>query len=260
MFGDVHEAAVGHIFWSVKAVMPIAEISKRHLNRKLRALGLFRRKNHTDIVDVATFIEGELQTSGQLHGYRWMHLRCIQNSISIDRETVRLLLGILDPEGVQQRARRRLQRRRYHVSGPNFLWHLDSYDKLKPYGICINGCIYVFSRNVLWVEAYITSSDPSVIAGYYMKTVRAKMGCPRVIRSDFGTENGTFDKCNTSWELIAKMRLQETGVFFKVPVKAISASNVGGVYFGNIALSIGLIYLKNLKMMVISVAIFWIHL
>ena len=25
--------------------------------------------------------------------------------------------------------------------GPNFLWHCDGYDKLKPYGLCIHGCI-----------------------------------------------------------------------------------------------------------------------
>ena len=25
--------------------------------------------------------------------------------------------------------------------GPNFIWHMDGYDKLKPYGITIHGCI-----------------------------------------------------------------------------------------------------------------------
>ena len=27
------------------------------------------------------------------------------------------------------------------LQGPNYLWHMDSYDKLKPYGISIHGCI-----------------------------------------------------------------------------------------------------------------------
>ena len=45
-------------------------ISKRNLNRKLRELCLYRRKHHTDIVDVACFAEGKLSTSGQLRGYR----------------------------------------------------------------------------------------------------------------------------------------------------------------------------------------------
>ncbi len=37
-------------------------ISKRNLNRKLRKLDLYRRKHHTDIIDVACFIEGQLST------------------------------------------------------------------------------------------------------------------------------------------------------------------------------------------------------
>ena len=96
-------------------------ISKRNLNRKLRELCLYRRKHHTDIVDVACFTEGQLSTSGQLCGYRWMHLRCLQNGILVSRETVRHLLGLLDPEGVEQRRRRRLQRRTYNGRGPNFV-------------------------------------------------------------------------------------------------------------------------------------------
>ena len=27
------------------------------------------------------------------------------------------------------------------VQGPNFSWHCDGYDKLKPFGIAIHGCI-----------------------------------------------------------------------------------------------------------------------
>ena len=27
------------------------------------------------------------------------------------------------------------------VQGPDFCWHIDGYDKLKPYGFAIHGCI-----------------------------------------------------------------------------------------------------------------------
>ncbi|XP_038071286.1 uncharacterized protein LOC119740150 [Patiria miniata] len=121
-----------------------------------------------------------------------MHLRCIQNGLTVKRDTVRHLLRLLDPEGVEIRSRRRLRRRIYRGRGPNFIWHVDSNDKLKPYGICINGCIDGYSRNVLWVESYSTNSDPYVIAGYFIQTVLDNVGCPRVIRADFGTENSTI--------------------------------------------------------------------
>ncbi len=67
---------------------------------------------------------------------------------------------------------------------------MDSYDKLKPYGIAINGCIDGFSRFVLWMEAYNTNSDPKVISDYHISTVTRIGGCPERLRADLGTENG----------------------------------------------------------------------
>ncbi|XP_051931236.1 uncharacterized protein LOC127607148 [Hippocampus zosterae] len=67
---------------------------------------------------------------------------------------------------------------------------MDSYDKLKPFGICINGAIDGFSRKIMWLNAYITSSEPKLIGGYYIDVVRRLGGCPRIVRADLGTENG----------------------------------------------------------------------
>ena len=52
-------------------------ISLRHLKRKLRELGLYRRKQWTNYCEVVAFLKKELQASGQLHGYRMMHAKCI---------------------------------------------------------------------------------------------------------------------------------------------------------------------------------------
>jgi hypothetical protein len=65
----------------------------------------------------------------------------------------------------------------------------DGYDKLKPYGICIHGCIDGFSRYVVWLKADTTNSDPAVICRYYLEAVEEMECCPRRIRADFGTEN-----------------------------------------------------------------------
>lgn len=136
----------------------------RTLQNILRRNRLYRRTYFTDIVDVAAFINQQLETSGQMLGYRMMHSRCIQEGLVVQRETVRLVIGILDPEGVSHRRARRLRRRRYYNPGPNFMWHLDSNDKLKPYGLCINGCVDGFSRHIMWLKVYSTNSDPKVIA------------------------------------------------------------------------------------------------
>ncbi|PIK51443.1 hypothetical protein BSL78_11682 [Apostichopus japonicus] len=169
-------------------------ISNRHLRRQLKRLGLARRKRHADLADVVEFLEREIQSSGQCHGYRWMHLKCLQSGLNIDKETIRIALSVLDPIGVAIRSRRRLYRRAYHANGPNFIWHADGYDKLKPFGIGINGCIDGFSRKLIWCEAYKTNNDPTVIAGYFIEAVDRRGGFPFLIRTDMGTENRTMEQ------------------------------------------------------------------
>lgn len=169
-------------------------ISKSTLKRVLRRLNLWRRKNYSEVLDVALFITEQLESSGKLHGYRWMHKKCLQTGYQIPRDTVYELMKLLDPEGISDRKRKRLRRRIYKSKGPNYVWHVDSYDKLKPFGIAVNGCIDGFSRNVIWLEANTTNSDPKVIAGYFIEAVKRKQGCPQRIRADMGTENSYIEQ------------------------------------------------------------------
>lgn len=67
-------------------------ISFATLKRKLKMLNLTRRKNFSKLEDVVNFIDQQLQSSSQLHGYRWMHLKCIQNGFVVTQKTVRLIL------------------------------------------------------------------------------------------------------------------------------------------------------------------------
>lgn len=87
------------------------------------------------------------------------------------------------------RKRRKLHRRRYFSPGPHFVWHIDGYDKIKPFGFGISGCIDGFSRRILWLNVYKTNNDPKVIAGYFVETIAEMSGCPSFVRGDRGTEN-----------------------------------------------------------------------
>lgn len=164
-------------------------MSLRSLERTLSKNHLWRRKNKTDDLEVACFLQQQLQTSGRQHGYRWMHQKCWMAGIITDRETVRLLLTLMDSDGVSLRASNRLRRRVYCSRGPNYIWHIDGYDKLKPYGICISGCIDGFSRKMIWLEAYKTNSNPRIIARYFIDAINKINGCPQRLRLDNGTEN-----------------------------------------------------------------------
>lgn len=153
-------------------------ISVRTLKRICKRLGLFRRKNQSDLEQVLAFVQHEIMTNGQMQGYRWLHLRAVQRGFVVSQDTIRRIIKLVDPQGVELRRARRLRRRQYSCRGPNALWHMDGYDKLKPYGIAISGCIDGFSRYVLWMEAYTTNSDPKVVASYFIKTVSYIGGCP----------------------------------------------------------------------------------
>ncbi|XP_048124321.1 uncharacterized protein LOC125310724 [Alosa alosa] len=158
------------------------------LKRMLRANRL-RRREYDDLGHIIEFILNELQGSGRLHGYRWMYCKCIEHGLRVRKEDVRIILSAVDPESTQCRRRRRLRRRQYFSRGPNFIWHIDSYDKLKPYGICINGCIDGYSRKIIWLRAAFTNSDPRVVGGYYTEAIERVGGYPRLLRTDMGTEN-----------------------------------------------------------------------
>lgn len=122
------------------------QISLKTVKRKLKTLNLWRRRDYSDIHEVRNFISQQLKTSGKLLGYRWMWLRCLQNQLVVKQETVRQIIHLLDPEGVEKRKKKALVRRIYYTGGTFFTVHIDGYDKLSPFGICVSGCIDGFSR------------------------------------------------------------------------------------------------------------------
>ncbi|KAK3600724.1 hypothetical protein CHS0354_027218 [Potamilus streckersoni] len=124
-----------------------------------------------------------------MHGYRWMYQKCLSNGLKVKKEEIRLMLEILDPQGVELRQRRCLRRRQYFSKGPNYCWHIDSNDKLKSYGLCINGCTDGYSRKLIWLKVGRSNSDPKVIAKYFLAAVEEYGGCPTFMRGDMATEN-----------------------------------------------------------------------
>nr|XP_022287685.1 uncharacterized protein LOC111100282 isoform X2 [Crassostrea virginica] len=152
-------------------------------------MGLRRRHTEVDLDAVFTTAQMEIQNgcSGAENLRRTLKMKYHMN---ITRSISREIVKFLDAEGVKRRKQRRLRRRQYFSKGPNFVWHLDGYDKLKPYGISIHGCIDGFSRRVIWLEADVTNKRPEVIAEYYLDAIQNLNGIPQKIRADPGTENG----------------------------------------------------------------------
>lgn len=104
----------------------------------------------------------------------------------------------MDPDGVTLRQRRRLRRRQYYNKGPNFHWHTDCYNKLKPFGICITGCIDGFSRYIIWLKA---GRKPIKYMHHFMQAVTTRGGCPQTLRADLGNENVIIERIQTNLKL-----------------------------------------------------------
>ena len=167
------------------------EISIRTLKRRLQTYGLQRKICNITEDSLKQIISREIEGSAAVRGYRapWSSLK-VWYRVNIKRDVVMKLLRELDPNGSENRKAHRLRRRQYVPVGPNFCWHADGYDKLKPYGLPIHGCVDGFSRRILWLKVSKTNNDPIVPAYFYIETVK-KMGfCPQYLRTDCGTENG----------------------------------------------------------------------
>jgi len=164
-------------------------ISIRQLHRYLREQNLYRKRNQSSIADVTDYIESQLIGSGSSIGYRQMHQRCLIHGLRVSRRNVSYILQVLDPLGVETRRRNCLRRRLYYSQGPNWVWHIDGYDKLKPYGFSIHGAIDGYSRKILWLDIFQSNKDPSQICSAYVESIININGIPRKVIGDRGSEN-----------------------------------------------------------------------
>lgn len=156
----------------------------------LKRLGLRRRGIESPLAEIVEGIHHFRRMGATNVGFRTMwRLLNMTDGIIATQETVRLALGVIDRHGVENRSRRRLNRRCYYSGGPNFCIHIDGYDKLKPYGIAIHGCVDGFSRKILWLTASQTNNNPRNVAHNFVKHLKKYKRLPRMVRTDAGTEN-----------------------------------------------------------------------
>ncbi|XP_069136924.1 uncharacterized protein [Argopecten irradians] len=166
-------------------------ISHDAIRKRLKKIGSPSRRGPTINTqdEVTQAIQAEILEHPVTVGYRHMTYTLRHKGIHVRRDTVMKIMKEIDPEGVEFRRKRRIRRRIYRSLGPNYTWHVDGYDKLKPFGFAIHGCIDGFSRRVMWLKVGPTNNNPGVVAAHYVECVDLLKGCPRILQADPGTEN-----------------------------------------------------------------------
>ena len=79
------------------------------------------------------------------------------------------------PVGVASRLKNRFRERRYRTFGPNYAWHIDGYDKLKPHGFPIHGAVDGFSRMILWSRVVSKNNNPKPIGFYFLNAKQTEV-------------------------------------------------------------------------------------
>jgi hypothetical protein len=157
-----------------------------NLRRRIRSP---EQQREADII-VRRLVAQELE-KGVIDGYGRTYLYTFfrQQGYIIARNRLFQAYRTLNQEAVERR-RRDLQRHRgeYVVPGPDFVWSMDGYDKLKPYGIEVYACIDAYSRYVVWIYVGISNSTAVSCLRQYLDCIECEERQPRFVRSDRGTE------------------------------------------------------------------------
>lgn len=166
-------------------------ISLRTLQRVLQRTQLTRTARYVPADTELNAVIADVQSdhANQVGGRLMLeYARSREPDWNISQERLRELLRAHNPAAVQIRRELHLHPRAYASRGPNHVWHIDQYDKLKPY-FPIHACIDGYSRKVLWMRVVPSNNNPVNVVELYLDQVERAGGCPLVTRTDRGNEN-----------------------------------------------------------------------
>ena len=85
----------------------------------------------------------------------------------------------LDPVGAGTGRGRAWRCHLYYGKSPNRVWHLDDYDKFKPFES--KRCIDRDSRTILWLNIFRSNKDPKEVCNIFINYLTVTKGVPRKV-------------------------------------------------------------------------------
>lgn len=181
-------------------------IQELNLKRTLRT----EEERKASKEDILSELIDELQKgviTGYGRGLLYAHFQGL--GVQVSRDRLFAVYRTLVPDAVDRRTRN-MQRHRgeYIVPGPNFVWSLDGYLKLSPYGIEIYAAIDAYSRFIVWIYVGISSRTAVSVLRQYLDTLELLGQQPRFIRSDHGTETVLLASAHHQLQQVTQPDLQ----------------------------------------------------
>ena len=107
--------------------------------------------NETVVSLIKTFVEGRQKTGEKsiISYLQGIH------KIKGTREQFRRAIQEADPRGLAERREQityRIERRKYDITAPHMLWHIDGNHKLIRYKLVIHGCIDGGTRSIIYLR------------------------------------------------------------------------------------------------------------
>ena len=109
-----------------------------------------------------------------------------------ERKFLKTMFENYTPDSVERKKARKLEKQVYVSQGPNFIWHIDDYNKLKPFGFPTQVPIDGFRRKVVRLNRCPSNSDRYIFRYFYMYSISHLKLVPRTIRSDVQVFHSEF--------------------------------------------------------------------
>ncbi|KAK6988415.1 hypothetical protein R3P38DRAFT_2573347 [Favolaschia claudopus] len=162
------------------------KVHRHTLRKRMRELGMKKGFDDIDDHDLDTLTR-KYKAKKPTSGLRYLRGHFRRHGLRIQRERARLSLKRVDALGQALRSHLRINRRRYKVPRPNYLWHCDGHHKLIWWGVVIHRFVDGYCRTITGLRASSNNLAATVLE-VFMAAIQ-HYGTPYRLRGDRGGEN-----------------------------------------------------------------------